>query len=61
MFTYMYYQPTVFNIQPRGRSDRSMCDKVVMVTDFCSQANTVVVGSPPPTPTPFPTNTHVKC
>lgn len=55
MFTYMYYQPTVFNIQPRGRSDRSMCDKVVMVTDFCSQANTVVVGSPPPT------NTHVKC
>jgi hypothetical protein len=58
MFTYMYYRPTVFNIQPRGRSDRGMCDKVVMVTDFCSHANTVVEGSPP---TPLPTNTHVKC
>jgi hypothetical protein len=34
MLTYMYYRPTVFNIQPRGRSDRGMCDKVVMVTHF---------------------------
>ena len=36
MFTYMYYRPTVFNIQPRGRGDRGMCDKVVMVTPFPS-------------------------